>query len=219
MFEHVGLRTCTLLRRHPAAAQGWRHRHESRHHLDRSREPRRRPRRGEFIGKYVFRRRAAARLAGAEGNGLGGLEVMDVETLRLHYAKTLWHCRTGSRQSRRSAQARRREALRIWRTYLAGCAHAFDQRWVSIQQVLATQNSDPRASPLPLTRDTSTRAPVLPRRCCANSTFSVRGLQDRRAGLGGALVMVKASDTRICISPPRLARLRSACCSSFQYPM
>jgi cyclopropane-fatty-acyl-phospholipid synthase len=43
--------------------------------------------------------------------------------------------------------------LRIWRTYLAGCAHAFAQGWVSIQQVLAVKTADPRVNPLPWTRD------------------------------------------------------------------
>jgi cyclopropane-fatty-acyl-phospholipid synthase len=79
---------------------------------------------------------------------------MDVETLRLHYAKTLWHWSDRLEANLAAARTHADEKrLRIWRTYLAGCAHAFEQRWVSIQQVLATQNSDPRASSLPLTRD------------------------------------------------------------------
>jgi len=43
--------------------------------------------------------------------------------------------------------------LRIWRTYLAGCAHAFEKRWVTIQQVVVTKTGDPRANPLPWTRE------------------------------------------------------------------
>jgi cyclopropane-fatty-acyl-phospholipid synthase len=83
-----------------------------------------------------------------------GLEVMDVETLRRHYARTLAHW--SDRLERNLAAARSHtdeKHLRIWRAYLAGCAHAFDNGWVSIQQVLAVKSSDPRAHPLPWTRD------------------------------------------------------------------
>ncbi len=110
---------------------------------------------GEFIGKYVFPHGELPHVSLVlKEMASAGLEVMDVETLRLHYARTLWHW--SNRLEANLAAARKHadeKRLRIWRTYLAGCAHAFDQRWVSVQQVLATQNSDPRASPLPLTRD------------------------------------------------------------------
>jgi len=110
---------------------------------------------GEFIGKYVFPHGELPHVSLVlKEMASAGLEVMDVETLRLHYARTLRHW--SDRLEANLAAARRHadeKRLRIWRTYLAGCAHAFDQRWVSIQQVLATQSADPRASPLPLTRD------------------------------------------------------------------
>ena len=110
---------------------------------------------GEFIGKYVFPHGELPHVSLAlKEMAAAGLEVMDVETLRLHYAKTLWHW--SNRLEASLAEARKHtdeRRLRIWRTYLAGCAHAFDQRWVSIQQVLATKSLDPRANPLPPTRD------------------------------------------------------------------
>ena len=110
---------------------------------------------GEFIGKYVFPHGELPHVSLVlKEMAAAGLEVMDVETLRLHYARTLRHwsdrLEANLAAARKHADERR---LRIWRTYLAGCAHAFDQRWVSIQQVLAAQSSDPRTSPLPLTRD------------------------------------------------------------------
>ena len=37
--------------------------------------------------------------------------------------------------------------------YLAGCAHAFRQGWISIYQVLATKQTEEGRSELPLTRD------------------------------------------------------------------
>ena len=110
---------------------------------------------GEFIGRYVFPHGEVPHVSLVlREMAAAGLEVMDVETLRLHYAKTLWHWSDRLEASLAAARKHADEKrLRIWRTYLAGCAHAFEQRWVSIQQVLATQSSDPRASPLPLTRD------------------------------------------------------------------
>ena len=109
---------------------------------------------GDFIDKYVFPHGelphvslVLKEMARAE------LEVMDVETLRLHYAKTLWHW---SERLEANLDAARQHAgdkrLRIWRAYLAGCAHAFDHRWVSIHQVLAVKSDDPKSNPLPWTR-------------------------------------------------------------------
>jgi cyclopropane-fatty-acyl-phospholipid synthase len=110
---------------------------------------------GEFIHKYVFPHGELPHISLAlKEMAAAGLEVMDVETLRLHYAKTLWHW--SERLELKLAEARRHtdeKRLRIWRTYLAGCAHAFEQRWVSIQQVLAVKSTNPRANPLPWTRD------------------------------------------------------------------
>jgi cyclopropane-fatty-acyl-phospholipid synthase len=109
---------------------------------------------GEFIDKYVFpdgelphislvlREMARARL-----------EVMDVETLRLHYARTLgqWSRRLEANLDAARAHAGEKRT-RIWRLYLAGCAHAFERDWVTIHQVLATKPADPARNPLPWTR-------------------------------------------------------------------
>ena len=109
---------------------------------------------GDFIEKYVFPHGELPHLSlvtrqMSEAN----LEVMDVESLRLHYAKTLWAwseaLEQNLEQARRLAGDRR---VRIWRTYLAGCAHAFEQRWVTIQQVLAVKSTDARRNPLPWSR-------------------------------------------------------------------
>ncbi len=109
---------------------------------------------GEFIDKYVFPHGelphiglVLREMAGAD------LEVMDVETLRLHYASTLWRWseRLEANLDRARALAGERR-LRIWRTYLAGAAHAFERRWVSIQQVIAVKSSRPQNNPLPWTR-------------------------------------------------------------------
>ena len=110
---------------------------------------------GEFIGKYVFPHGELPHLSLViREMAAAGLEVMDSETLRLHYAKTLaqWSTRLeASLEKAREFAGEKR--LRIWRTYLAGCAHAFARGWVSIQQVLATKPADPTVNPLPWTRE------------------------------------------------------------------
>ena len=110
---------------------------------------------GEFIEKYVFPHGELPHLSLViKEMGAAGLEVMDCETLRLHYARTLrqWSDRLEANLDKAKTFAGDKR-LRIWRTYLAGCAHAFERAWVSIQQVLAVKSGDPRANPLPWTRD------------------------------------------------------------------
>ncbi|MGE3161194.1 MAG: class I SAM-dependent methyltransferase [Burkholderiales bacterium] len=110
---------------------------------------------GEFIGKYVFPHGELPHLSLViREMGAAGLEVMDAETWRLHYAKTLEHWSARLEASLDKARAFAGEKrLRIWRTYLAGCAYAFAQGWVSIQQVLAVKSHDPRRNPLPWSRE------------------------------------------------------------------
>ncbi len=110
---------------------------------------------GEFVEQYVFPHGELPHLSLAlREMSAAGLEVMDVETLRLHYARTLaqW-----SRRLEQNLEAARAQAgdkrLRIWRVYLAGCAHAFERNWCTIHQVLAVKSANPAANPLPLTRD------------------------------------------------------------------
>ena len=110
---------------------------------------------GEFIGKYVFPDGELAHISLLLKEVAGaGLEAMDVETLRLHYARTLalW-----SRRLEASLEAAHTHAdkkrVRIWRLYLAGCAHAFARNWISIHQVLAVKSSNPGRNPLPWTRE------------------------------------------------------------------
>lgn len=110
---------------------------------------------GDFVEKYVFPHGELPHLSLAlKEMSAAGLEVMDVETLRLHYARTLAHW---SRRLEANLDAARAYAgdkrTRIWRVYLAGCAHAFERGWVTIQQVLAVKAGDPAANPLAWTRE------------------------------------------------------------------
>ena len=82
------------------------------------------------------------------------LEVHDVESLRWHYAKTLafWSDSFERRFDEAVARSGERTA-RIWRLYLAGCAHAFEQRWITIYQILGSKQAKPGRADVPLTRE------------------------------------------------------------------
>ncbi|MDB5765176.1 MAG: cfa2 [Herminiimonas sp.] len=96
---------------------------------------------GEFIEKYVFPHGELPHIGQVlRAMQEGGLEALDVENLRRHYARTcgLW-------ADNFEAQADRIKGLvddkrfRIWRVYLAGCSYAFAQDWVSLNQVVCTK--------------------------------------------------------------------------------
>ncbi|MBV8260623.1 MAG: class I SAM-dependent methyltransferase, partial [Paraburkholderia sp.] len=79
---------------------------------------------GEFIDRYVFPDGELPHISLAlEAMQRGGLEAVDVESLRRHYARTLdiW----AENFEAHAAKARTLvddEKFRIWRVYLAGCA-------------------------------------------------------------------------------------------------
>jgi len=83
-----------------------------------------------------------------------GLECWDVESLRPHYARTLWHWVERLEANRAAAVAAVGERLyRIWRIYMAGSAHGFERGWMSVYQVLAGKPLAGGALELPGTRD------------------------------------------------------------------
>jgi cyclopropane-fatty-acyl-phospholipid synthase len=110
---------------------------------------------GEFIGRYVFPDGELPHLhLVARDMADQNLEVCDVESLRPHYAKTLGHWSDNYEGCMAQAvEAAGERVARIWRVYLAGCAHAFDQGWISIHQILASRQARPGRTALPLTRD------------------------------------------------------------------
>jgi len=110
---------------------------------------------GEFIGRYVFPRGEVPHLHRAVRDmSAQSMEVHDIECLRPHYARTLgfWSANY-ERRFAEAVAASSEKTARIWRVYLAGCAHAFEQGWVSIYQVLASRQGVPGRTALPLTRD------------------------------------------------------------------
>ncbi|MNF38614.1 Cyclopropane-fatty-acyl-phospholipid synthase [compost metagenome] len=109
---------------------------------------------GEFIGRYVFPHGELPHLATMTTQlSDAGLEVVDVESLRLHYARTLehWSARLEA-QLEQAARLVPEQALRIWRLYLAGCAYGFARGWMSLHQILAVKPRADGSHDLPWTR-------------------------------------------------------------------
>jgi cyclopropane-fatty-acyl-phospholipid synthase len=94
---------------------------------------------GDFVEDYIFPGGELTHVSGvAEALGKQGLEILDAEALRPHYARTLW-CWADRLEARADAARAEvgEEKFRAWRIYLAGAAHAFDRGWLSLFQVLA----------------------------------------------------------------------------------
>ncbi|HDZ58356.1 hypothetical protein LCGC14_0064340 [marine sediment metagenome] len=109
---------------------------------------------GKFIGRYVFPHGELPHLSTAIASmSSQGLEVVDVESLRLHYALTLEHWSNNLERSLDQAGKHISDkALRIWRIYLAGCAYGFRRGWMNIHQILAVKPDADGSHRLPLTR-------------------------------------------------------------------
>jgi cyclopropane-fatty-acyl-phospholipid synthase len=105
---------------------------------------------GDFIEKYIFPggellhvTHVLREMAGA------GLEMVDTENLRPHYARTLWAWSDALEAQLQKArdvliqstgdQGRAERVLRAYRLYLAGSAMCFEQGWISLHQMLATK--------------------------------------------------------------------------------
>ena len=71
-----------------------------------------------------------------------GLEPVDVESLRPHYARTLWAWSDGLEANlTRAREIAGERVVRAYRMYLAGSAMAFEQGWISLFQMLAARPS------------------------------------------------------------------------------
>jgi len=96
---------------------------------------------GEFIGKYVFPHGELPHIGFVlKTMQEAGLEVLDVENLRRHYAKTcaMW-AENFEAQAEKIRQLVDEKRFRIWRVYLAGCSYAFAQDWISLNQVVCSK--------------------------------------------------------------------------------
>lgn len=94
---------------------------------------------GDFIEKYIFpggELEHVSRVVGALSTA--GLELLDAESLRPHYARTLWAWSDALEAQLDRARAVTSEAtVRAYRLYLAGCAMSFERGWISLFQLLA----------------------------------------------------------------------------------
>ncbi len=94
---------------------------------------------GEFIDNHVFPGGELPPLSRVVKEvAASGLELVDAEDLRPHYALTLKHwVRRLEACAAQATFASSPEHYRIWRIYMAAMAFGFDCRWLSVAQVLA----------------------------------------------------------------------------------
>jgi len=112
-----------------------------------------------FVNRHVFPDGELVRISDALVHmERAGFEVLDVEALRRHYALTLRRWLDALQRHRRRAVALVGEAAwRVWRLYMAGAAHYFEEGSVNLYQVLAAPAR--RDPPVPLRRDELYRDP------------------------------------------------------------
>lgn len=118
---------------------------------------------GDFIEKYIFPGGELLHVSVVlEHMARAGLEMLDTENLRPHYARTLWDWSNALEQRLGEAREalladssveRAEKILRAYRLYLAGSAMSFEEGWISLHQMLATKpftseqpNPGPRGS-------------------------------------------------------------------------
>lgn len=108
----------------------------------------------EFVDDYVFPGGELVHISEVlEAATASGLECLDAENLRPHYATTLWHWVTRLEvQAARAVELIGEEKYRIWRIYMAGSAHAFERGWMELWQVLAGKAVDGRQPNYPFNR-------------------------------------------------------------------
>lgn len=109
---------------------------------------------GDFIEKYIFPGGELTHISHVMRHlAEGGLEGLDVENLRPHYARTLWAWSDALEAQLDKAAAtldseQGRKSLRAYRIYLAGCAMGFEHGWIALHQVLAHPQGGGRADEL-----------------------------------------------------------------------
>lgn len=98
---------------------------------------------GDFIEKYIFPGGELTHISHVlAAAAQGGLETVDVENLRPHYARTLWAWSDALEANLTSAHAilpgeQGARSIRAYRLYLAGCAMGFEHNWIALHQMLA----------------------------------------------------------------------------------
>lgn len=111
---------------------------------------------GDFIERYIFPGGELLHVSAVlQHMAHSGLEMVDTENLRPHYARTLWAWSDALEQRLPEARAvltaqagaeRGEQALRAYRLYLAGSALGFERGWTALHQVLAIKPGNARAA-------------------------------------------------------------------------
>ncbi|MBV8248449.1 MAG: class I SAM-dependent methyltransferase [Comamonas sp.] len=101
---------------------------------------------GNFINRYIFPGGELMHVSRVLHDlGASGLEMLDTENLRPHYALTLWAWSDALESSLDEAQRilaaqhgpeQAARALRAYRLYLSGCAMGFERGWTALHQML-----------------------------------------------------------------------------------
>jgi len=106
-----------------------------------------------FINRYIFPDGELTRVSRVQtAMEDAGFEILDVESLRRHYAMTLRHWVRALENHQAEAVAMAgEETYRLWRLYMAGSAYYFEQGTTNIYQVLAAPAY--QRLTLPLRRD------------------------------------------------------------------
>ncbi|HPU51735.1 MAG TPA: class I SAM-dependent methyltransferase [Burkholderiaceae bacterium] len=96
---------------------------------------------GDYIGTYIFPGGELEHVSEVTRTlSEGGLELLDAENLRPHYARTLWDWSDALESRIGEARALTSEAtVRAYRMYLAGCAMSFERGWLALYQLLASR--------------------------------------------------------------------------------
>src|SRR5690554_827371 len=115
---------------------------------------------GRFIEKYIFPGGELTHISNELAKvAEAGLEDVDVENLRPHYARTLWAWSDTLEANLEAARKTLKpgeqgdKSLRAYRIYLAGCALGFEQGWISLHQALLKHKATGRQDELDFPAD------------------------------------------------------------------
>ncbi len=96
---------------------------------------------GDFVERYIFPGGELVHVSHVmAAMAEAGLETLDVENLRPHYARTLWAWSDALEARLDAARALTSErVVHAYRLYLAGSAMGFERGWMSLNQLLASR--------------------------------------------------------------------------------
>ncbi|WP_428421717.1 class I SAM-dependent methyltransferase [Methylibium sp.] len=96
---------------------------------------------GDFVERYIFPGGELVHVSHVmAAMAEAGLETLDVENLRPHYARTLWAWSDALEAQLDTARGLTSErVVHAYRLYLAGSAMGFERGWMSLNQLLASR--------------------------------------------------------------------------------